>query len=468
MNLNSYINEYYDVIKNSNLFDAEWFCKEYSLDENVDPIDYYLKNEITKTLNPSSRFNTQFYFNEYLNHNKSTLGPLIHYILYGKYENKLPKPFIFDSKFKEDYAVLINSDFFDADWFCKEYSLDENVDPIMYYLEYGVEQNLNPSPNFDTRFYLENNPSIQNSNINPFVHYILYGKSEDRIPKLYEFSDFKKLNLKKSIRGLKDYIFLINDTNFELNQHYDENYISNFNCSKFIEDYLKKKSYFNENNINYFYFVVPDKSIICKNLLPFNIQHVKRNVDKIKFIPKFYKNLNYNHYWKNDSHINYEGGKLLTCEFLKYIDDEFSTLQFETKINSSNEVESYENSDLLSPKNWSYTFKERYEVNINKIKYHIPKFFTRLNIPYKFAMDKIRGSEYYFNPDSISKYKVIIFRDSSLEYLKYYLGFYFNEMFLYWDHLDLNKELIEWFNPDMVLEIRTERFLDNYKSASWI
>ena len=38
---------------------------------------------------------------------------------------------------------------------------------------------------------------------------------------------------------------------------------------------------------------------------------------------------------------------------------------------------------------------------------------------------------------------------------------YYNEIFFYWDHWFFNDKLIEWFKPDDVLEIRTERFLDN-------
>lgn len=59
---------------------------------------------------------------------------------------------------------------------------------------------------------------------------------------------------------------------------------------------------------------------------------------------------------------------------------------------------------------------------------------------------------------SFSNLRVLIFRDSSIRYLKYYLGFYFREMFLYWDHGNLNKDLIKYYKPDLILEIRIVRY----------
>ena len=52
--------------------------------------------------------------------------------------------------------------------------------------------------------------------------------------------------------------------------------------------------------------------------------------------------------------------------------------------------------------------------------------------------------------------------------LKNFLIPYFKESFFYWDHLNLDKELIEWFKPDIIIEIRIERFLENYEYPDWI
>ena len=64
--------------------------------------------------------------------------------------------------------------------------------------------------------------------------------------------------------------------------------------------------------------------------------------------------------------------------------------------------------------------------------------------------------------------KVLIFHDSTIEFLKYSFMFYFKEMFLFWDHGQVKKDLIEWFNPDLILEIRVERFMENYYRPDWV
>jgi hypothetical protein len=52
----------------------------------------------------------------------------------------------------------------------------------MHYLSVGWKEGKNPSPFFDTEFYLENNPDVKNNDINPFCHYARWGKKEDRKP----------------------------------------------------------------------------------------------------------------------------------------------------------------------------------------------------------------------------------------------------------------------------------------------
>ena len=43
--------------------------------------------------------------------------------------------------------------------------------------------------------------------MNPLRHYILYGKEEGRIPKLYTFKELDKLNLKHCIMEEKTFTF---------------------------------------------------------------------------------------------------------------------------------------------------------------------------------------------------------------------------------------------------------------------
>ena len=119
--------------------------------------------------------------------------------------------------------------------------------------------------------------------------------------------------------------------------------------------------------------------------------------------------------------------------------------------------------DLTMPKNWSYPEEEIKKYPNDEIKYFKNKYLINLkeNIPEKFKQVNTRETEYYKNPKGFKNLRVLIFRDSSLEMLRDVLSIYFQELLLYWDHWNFNEKLIEWYKPDIILEIRTERFLEN-------
>lgn len=172
------VDEYqYAIIQKSKLFDEKWFCKVYSVSSDIDPIVYYLENCLKLKLDPSPQFDTQWYLETYPDVKNAKVNPLIHYIEHGKREFRLPKPYLFDPKYKQEYSIIFNSDLFDEEWFSKVYSISSNINPIIYYLENCLKLELDPSPNFNTKLYLNKHPELKNNTINPFVHYILNKKS---------------------------------------------------------------------------------------------------------------------------------------------------------------------------------------------------------------------------------------------------------------------------------------------------
>ena len=81
---------------------------------------------------------------------------------------------------KINYELIKNSNMFDWDWFVENYSLDNDIDPILFYLENWRQFDLNPSPNFNSGVYLKMNNDVEKSGMNPLLHYIKYGKNENR------------------------------------------------------------------------------------------------------------------------------------------------------------------------------------------------------------------------------------------------------------------------------------------------
>ena len=376
-------------------------------------------------------------------------------------------------KEKEDYKIIAKSKSFDKKYYKKEYNLVKYINPIIHYLKVGVEKGYNPNTEFDTKFYLKHNKDVKNSGMNPFVHYLKYGKREGRSPKPYNTTLDLLLNadLKKTFRGYDGFYFLINDTNCELRQHFDETYISHFNPKEYNEQLNLKRNILSKKDIPYFLFLVPDRSIVCRKFLPFEINKIKRNVDSVNGIIDFTNKISPNEFFKYDTHINYEGGKQLSYCYINHIDPSFSWTAYEKLIKNGEKIIRSHKYDFLLDDNWSYSEEERDSIGItHKEELFIPKNLENLkdNIPNEFLYCGERESNYFKNKNSYSDLKVLIFHDSCTLFIKDYLSFYFREMFLYWDHGTFNKELIEWYNPDMILEIRLERFLENIPIPRWI
>lgn len=75
--------------------------------------------------------------------------------------------------------IIRNSDLFDAKWYKSQYTLG-SIDPAKHYLTIGWELGYDPSPRFQTRNYLSSYPDVVISQLNPLIHYELYGKKEKR------------------------------------------------------------------------------------------------------------------------------------------------------------------------------------------------------------------------------------------------------------------------------------------------
>lgn len=59
----------------------------------------------------------------------------------------------------------------------EDFSLEQAA---LHYLENGYHLSLDPHPEFSSEFYMQANPDVVESGVNPFVHYIMFGKNEGR------------------------------------------------------------------------------------------------------------------------------------------------------------------------------------------------------------------------------------------------------------------------------------------------
>jgi O-antigen biosynthesis protein len=86
-------------------------------------------------------------------------------------------------KLLKQIRLIEKSRFFD-----KQFYLQNNPDvkasgmnPARHYQLYGGFEGRDPSEKFDTAFYLEQNPDVKDSGMNPLVHFIFHGKDEGRL-----------------------------------------------------------------------------------------------------------------------------------------------------------------------------------------------------------------------------------------------------------------------------------------------
>ena len=122
-----------------------------------------------------------FYLSLYPDVGEAGLNPIIHYLKFGKQEGRFPNQVALDRK-KEDLDLIRNSDYFDQDWYMREYH-GIRLDPVVdYYVHFNVR---NPSVSFISNDYCRLNNITQK--VNPLVHFEKYGKLLNR-PTLRSFS----------------------------------------------------------------------------------------------------------------------------------------------------------------------------------------------------------------------------------------------------------------------------------------
>lgn len=83
---------------------------------------------------------------------------------------------------REMMACVESSGRFDADFYHKTYLEPQGVSmrPLTHFFYHGVFEGLNPSPGFNTFFYLARYGDVFRQGENPFVHYLAHGAGEGR------------------------------------------------------------------------------------------------------------------------------------------------------------------------------------------------------------------------------------------------------------------------------------------------
>ena len=167
----------YDLISNSPYFDRDWYEHTYEVYDE-DCITHYLNEGFEKLFNPSREFSTYEYYECNPQVRKIHINPLVHYELCGKKEHRPTK--LPEDTYKLNYSLILNSPYFDENWYKNKYDLDEYSDPAKHYLEIGFVKGFDPSCDFSNKDYYEANVDVEKHGMNPLLHYEKYGRKEKR------------------------------------------------------------------------------------------------------------------------------------------------------------------------------------------------------------------------------------------------------------------------------------------------
>lgn len=89
-----------------------------------------------------------------------------------------------DLIYEQSYSKLKSTDLFDSKFYLEQHPDVEEakMDPYEHFIRFGLKDTFNPSSAFDTAYYLKANNDVFLSGENPLFHYIDHGKSEGRLP----------------------------------------------------------------------------------------------------------------------------------------------------------------------------------------------------------------------------------------------------------------------------------------------
>ena len=98
---------------------------------------------------------------------------------------------IMDSEFGKKMRIIRNSIVFDEKWYKRIYGIRKE-DAAAHYLLKGWKCGNDPSEFFSTTRYLQENPDVEASGMNPLVHWEVYGYREKKNNR-YRFVNLEKL-----------------------------------------------------------------------------------------------------------------------------------------------------------------------------------------------------------------------------------------------------------------------------------
>ena len=213
------IQEYF-LVKASELFDAEWYLKEYPkvAAAKMDPVLHYCRYGWKEGRLPSPRFDGNDYLRRYQDVAKQKMNPLWHWEKYGRDEGRTAlsvadvreeerrraekaRRLAEEASVPNGYDAVKASGFFNAEWYLMQNPdvAKSGMDAAWHYCKFGWKEGRLPSLSFDGNDYLRRYPDVAKHGMNPLWHWETYGKNEKRKVKVkVDITEEDKVDLVRS------------------------------------------------------------------------------------------------------------------------------------------------------------------------------------------------------------------------------------------------------------------------------
>lgn len=201
------------------LFDERFYRRQLVREVHGDALAHYLHYGWRQGLDPSPAFDTEYYLKQNPDVAEIGVNPLLHFVKYGRAEGRRTAcPPAEDSDSAADVAKADDAgatavhapvgvaedrlqsaapnlrstqifpppgdpahEFFDPEFYGAQLGeVPAETSLFRHFNEIGWKRRLDPSPAFSTGYYLDTNPEVAAAGINPFLHWVNYGRHEKR------------------------------------------------------------------------------------------------------------------------------------------------------------------------------------------------------------------------------------------------------------------------------------------------
>ncbi|MCJ2087480.1 hypothetical protein MKK88_16040 [Methylobacterium sp. E-005] len=171
--------QWYKAIEKSNLFDAHYYldCNPDVAAAGHDPLTHYIKNGCHENRDPNKDFHTRYYVATFPDVRETGLNPLYHYITIGQSERRTPRAqgegfFMLTDEQVDWYKHIRAAGVFDSDFYLLTYPdvASSGLDPLVHYIISGADQDRLPNRSFNPLSYLSSNRDIYFSKTNILYH----------------------------------------------------------------------------------------------------------------------------------------------------------------------------------------------------------------------------------------------------------------------------------------------------------